>query len=162
MEGVDATFATPAKIRIFDLSLLLGEFLETPTIHTDASELPRTIYPPPFSHALAPKSGSAMKVSPVRNVADLPMVNSIIGTVKRFNSWFLVFISKQGWTCSVELCTGALDTFQKHFFTPSVWRTGNKSLISRVRRNQEVAFVHQDGIIVVKNGLDNGEHVSFF
>ena len=102
--------------------------------------------------------------SSVRRVADIPDVERIVGTVRKFNSWFLVFISRGGWVCSVELREGGggqiLDTFQKHFFVPSVWRTANSSLITKIRRCQDIIFVHQDGVIVVRNGLDNGVHVS--
>lgn len=99
-----------------------------------------------------------------RDVADIPDFESIIGTVNKFNSWFLIFILRSGWVCSVALSRGigkAVDTFQKHFFIPSVLRTGNRFLITKVRCNQDIIFVHQDGVIVVKNGLDNGEHVPF-
>ncbi|RKL12119.1 hypothetical protein BFJ70_g16308 [Fusarium oxysporum] len=119
--------------------------------------------PPPIAaiHSFSSLS-SAHRRSSVRNVADVPNVERIVGTVKRFNSWFLIFISREGWVCSVELGgTKVLDTFQKHFFVPTVWRTANSTLITKVRRSQDIIFVHQDGVIVVKNGLDNGQHVSF-
>jgi len=97
-----------------------------------------------------------------RNVAEIPDVDYIIGTVKRFQNSYLLFISRTGWVCSVELGSVVMGSFQKHFFIPSVWRTVNSSFISRVRRNEDLVFVHNGGIIVVKNGLDTGEHVSFF
>ena len=117
--------------------------------------------PPPG--AISPISdASAHRRSSVRDVADLPEVESIIGTVKRFRSWFLIFLSIRGWVCSIELDgRQVLDTFRKHFFVPSVWRTVNSSPIAKVRRNQDIIFVHHDAVIVVKNGLDNGEHVPF-
>ncbi|OIW22408.1 WD40 repeat-like protein [Coniochaeta ligniaria NRRL 30616] len=99
-------------------------------------------------------------VVPTADVADIPDVDYIIGTVKRFNAWCLLFISRKGWVCSVELRSGSVDTFQKHFFIPSVWRTGNSSFNAKVRRNQDIVFAHNDGVIVVKNGLDIGEYVS--
>jgi len=181
--------ATTSRLHVFDLSLLgpcssasLGSStpmsssagLSQPSPSPQPGGPPHLTYPlfasapltPPPAGALSPPSNlTTHGRSSVRNVADVPDVESIIGSAKRFNSWFLIFISRKGWVCSVELGGGggkALDTFQKHFFVPSVWRTGNPSLITRVRRNQDIVFVHQDGVIVVKNGLDNGEHVHFF
>ncbi|KAG8667787.1 hypothetical protein FPOAC1_012626 [Fusarium poae] len=46
-------------------------------------------------------------------------------------------------------------------FVPTVWRTANLTLITKIRRNQDIIFVHQDGVIVIKNGLDDGRHISF-
>ncbi|RKL39818.1 hypothetical protein BFJ72_g6545 [Fusarium proliferatum] len=133
-----------------------------PQLHNPFSTTPLENPPnvPPF-HAASSLS-SAHRRSSVRNVADVPNVERIVGTVKRFNSWFLIFISREGWVCSVELGgSKVLDTFEKHFFVPTVWRTANSTLITKVRRNQDIIFIHQDGVIVIKNGLDNGRHVSF-
>ncbi|KAK2600092.1 hypothetical protein QQS21_005178 [Conoideocrella luteorostrata] len=113
----------------------------------------------------SPPSGAlSERRSSIRNVAEIPDVEIVIGTVKRFNSWFLVFISRLSWVCTVELGGGGgkvPDTFQKHFFVPSVWRTANACLICKICRGQDIIFVHQDGVIVIKNGLDNGQHVPF-
>lgn len=119
--------------------------------------------PPPLV-SISPAGPSRGRAgSSPRNVADLTDVNYIIGTVRRFNSSFLVFLSNGGWVCSVEL-SGLVpaDTFQRHFFIPSVWRTGETwDFNTMIRRNQDVIFVHNNAIIVVKNGLDRGEYVSF-
>ncbi|KAF5696237.1 wd40 repeat protein [Fusarium globosum] len=103
-----------------------------PQLHNPFSTTPLESPPnvPPF-HAAGSLS-SAHRRSSVRNVADVPNVERIVGTVKRFNSWFLVFISREGWVCSVELGgSKVLDTFEKHFFVPTVWRTANSTLITR-------------------------------
>ncbi|KAI4654839.1 uncharacterized protein J4E78_007016 [Alternaria triticimaculans] len=119
----------------------------------------------PFSYPFGGgRSKSYTRWSSIRDVADIPDVERIIGTVKKFDWWHLIFLSKMGWVCSVQIGEGGrkvLDQFQKHFFVPSVWRTGNSPLIAKVRRSHDIVIVHQDGVIVVKNGLDNGEHVSF-
>lgn len=112
--------------------------------------------------ALHPARSTSPSSSSTRNVAEIPDVDYIIGTVERFNTSYLLFISRKGWVCSVELGGVLMDAFQKHFFIPSVWRTANSSFISKVRQNEDIVFVHNGGIIVVKNGLDIGEHVSSF
>lgn len=48
-----------------------------------------------------------------------------------------------------------MGTFQTHF----VWRTVNSSLIIKVRRDQDIIFVYQDSVIMVKSGLENGQQV---
>lgn len=176
--------ATMTRVHVFDLSSLGSPPISSsggmPTpLSPAANPVPRpnpasashqsdrfvTPTPPslPPPGAISPISdASAHRRSSVRDVADLPEVESIIGTVKRFRSWFLIFLSMRGWVCSVELDgRQVLDTFQKHFFVPSVWRIVNSSPIAKVRRNQDIIFVHHDAVIVVKNGLDNGEHVPF-
>ncbi|KAK8102609.1 hypothetical protein PG984_015755 [Apiospora sp. TS-2023a] len=169
------------KVRVFDLSSLEYSDVQAVVASSGSSEQPSLFLETnPFTVAAhASLSGSMFAASPpcspfapntsrqqrssIRNVAEIPHVHVVIGTVKRFNNWFLVFLSQSGWVCSVELNGGAiLNTFEKHFFVPSVWRTGNATLISKIRRNQDIVFVHNAGVIVVKNGLDNGEYVSFF
>lgn len=112
----------------------------------------------PVSPSVVLPPGSGL---PTTYLSDIPNVDQIIGTVKRFNVWCLLFLSRGGWVCSIELSKNALgDTFQRHFFIPSVWRTGNMNFIARPRRNQDIVFVHNDGLMVVKNGLHIGEYVS--
>jgi hypothetical protein len=138
---------TTTKIYLFDLSSLEPSNLQ-PTCPSSPSS-PRQL-------------SSSMSRSSTKEVVYSSDVDTIIGTMKRFDSFCLLFISRKGWVCSAELSSGTLpDTFQRHFFIPSVWRTGNTIFISKVRRNQDVIFVHNDRVIVVKNGLDIGEHVSF-
>jgi WD40 repeat protein len=174
-----------SKIHVFDLSLLSAVDLGLPSQSSQPlSRAPSR--PPPYSN-LPPKLNNPFVASPsdsplpittfappgsaharrrscITNVAEIPGLDSIIGTVKKFNSWFLIFISREGWVCSLELGPGgtkSIDTFQKHFFIPSVWRTATSSLITKVCRCQDIVFVYQNDVIVVKNGLDNGKRVSF-
>ena len=117
---------------------------------------------PPASVLFPMNILSARGRFPTRNAIHLPEVERIIGTVQRFHSWFLIFLSLCGWVCSVKLGDSdrqALDTYQKHFFVPSVWHTMNSSLITKVCRNQDIIFAHHGAVIAVKNGLDNGEHI---
>ena len=184
IQVIPSQYATRTKVHVFDLTTLdpgssstpklsfntvsqppfflkseSSPYLTSPFLSTAASN------PLPESSSIAKSRTASSQWSTLRRVADIPDVESMIGTVKRFDWWHLVFLSKSGWVCSVEICGGGrkvLHTFQRHFFVPSVWRTGNSPLISKVRRNHDIVFVHQSGVIIVKNGLDNGEHVPFF
>ncbi|KAI1424639.1 WD40-repeat-containing domain protein [Xylaria sp. FL1777] len=164
--------ATTTKIHVFDVSALESY----PTKAGDPSEVTSPLNSSPQTDSRmncislpqlkgpfpSPVLLSARRRPYARCVADIPGVESIIGTVKKFDMWYLIFLSKRGWVCSVEISRGgrmSLETFQKHFFVPSVWTTGNSPLIAKVRRNQDIIFVYQDRIFAVKNGLDNGEHV---
>ncbi|KAI4927152.1 uncharacterized protein J4E92_006317 [Alternaria infectoria] len=176
------------KIRVFDLTTLDPESTDiggssSPDMSIDSAAQSLVFLNPkpsstlgiPLSPTATPnvpftypfggvRSKSYTRWSSIRDVADIPDVERIIGTVKKFDWWHLIFLSKMGWVCSVQIGEGGrkvLDQFQKHFFVPSVWRTGNSPLIAKVRRSHDIVIVHQDGVIVVKNGLDNGEHVSF-
>ncbi|KAL5413298.1 hypothetical protein PMIN04_009503 [Paraphaeosphaeria minitans] len=136
-----------------------------PPLLTNPFSLNNPATPPRMTSFASGNSMPTARRSSTRNVANIPDVESIFGTVKKFNWWHLVFLSKTGWVCSVEISGGGrriLDTFQKHFFIPSVWRTGNSSLLAKVRRSQDIILVHHNRVIVIKNGLDDGEHVNFF
>jgi hypothetical protein len=150
-EGDDLVFAQKMPPSQRSIQVMSPKIATTKIYVFDLSTLePSTLHP---VNSTGPAS--------TRNAADIPDVDHIIGTVKRFNTYFLLFISRKGWVCSVELGGALIDALQRHFFIPSVWRTGNSTIISKVQRNQDIVFVHSDGIIVVKNGLDIGEHVSF-
>jgi hypothetical protein len=181
--------AMMTKIRVFDLTTLVPDssdiggssspqlsadlaaqslvFLKSSSSSNPGITPSSTAATPNISFAYpsgASRNKSYSRWSSIRDVADIPDVERIIGTVKEFDWWHLIFLSKTGWVCSVQIGEDGrkvLDQFQKHFFVPSVWRTGNSPLIAKVRRNHDIVIVHQDGVIVVKNGLDNGEHVSF-
>ncbi|KAK7949341.1 NACHT and WD domain protein, partial [Apiospora aurea] len=153
-EGGDLIFAQRLPLSQSVLYLASAQVTTTKVLVLDLSS--------PVSSTTAP-SLETTDLRRTRNVANIPDVDYIIGTVKRFNLPYLVFISCHGWVCSVELGDGLSDTgFQKHFFIPSVWRTGNSTFTARVRKNQDIIIIHNDGVIVIKNGLDNGDHISVF
>ncbi|KAI0196396.1 WD40 repeat-like protein [Astrocystis sublimbata] len=134
---------------------------------------PSLISPPPLEDTgltsalplLSPESppvGLPPLQSLILRTEDIPEIQSVIGTVKKFNLWHLIFLSKRGWVCSVEINApgrSTSETLKKYFFIPSAWQTSSSSLIARVRSNQDIVIVHDDSIFVVKNGLDYGEHV---
>lgn len=60
----------------------------------------------PISPLFSARDLSMHRQFPGRDMADIPDFESIIGTVKKFNSWFLMFISRSGWVCSVSLSRG--------------------------------------------------------
>ena len=98
------------------------------------------------------------------HVLNTPNLDYIIGTVKIFNAWCLLFVSTKGWVFSVELMGGSMGKVQRHFFVPFVWKTRFSFYSGRFRakvlRNHDVVFAHSGGVTVVKNGLDVGEFVS--
>ncbi|KAI0521675.1 WD40-repeat-containing domain protein [Xylaria bambusicola] len=181
--SVQARGLAAAKLHIFDIStpetgaVTSGRF---PTLNSLPSVISLThapssppatlpshlknpfLRPPlPLLDTSSPPLAPPRRRSFIRRTEEIPDIESIIGTAKRFNLWHLVFLSNKGWVCSVEIDAAGrspCDTLQKYFFVPSAWRTRGSSLICRVRRNQDIIFVYNDCVFVVKNGLDHGEH----
>jgi len=50
--------------------------------------------------------------------------------------------------------------FSEALYIPSIWRTGNPVFTTKVQGNLDIVFAHNDWIIIVKNGLEVGEHIS--
>ncbi|TIA08966.1 WD40 repeat-like protein [Aureobasidium pullulans] len=106
------------------------------------------------------RSGQPSAQLYIRNVADIPNVELVLGTFRKFEFYYLLFVSTTGWICSVEIDELAVPgKFQKYFFIPSVWRSGNSGLTARIMRNHDIVFVHNEEIVVVENGLNDAEWV---
>ena len=90
-------------------------------------------------------------------------IDFIIGTTTSvFNhSPTLLFFSKSGWVCSIDVDEPVpQEGYTRHFFVPSYWLSGTESVIVRVTRKKDVLFVVRDEIAVSKNALDHREHVN--
>ena len=75
----------------------------------------------------------------------------------------LVFLSHEGWICSLNLDTLSKrqDCYSKHFFVPSRYHILDGSLGMLVTAKGSVIFPHGDELVVFHNGLEFNEHVLF-
>ena len=96
---------------------------------------------------------------PTYQVPGRPEVDVIIGMVKNnFGTLSLVFLSRSGWICSVDLeITTAGDMFRRHFFIPQAWLSRGTKLIARVTEKKDIVFACGEELAVVQNGLENVE-----
>ncbi|TIA76809.1 WD40 repeat-like protein, partial [Aureobasidium pullulans] len=92
----------------------------------------------------------------VRHIADIPNIEMTLGTLRKSDSSYLLFISTTGWICSVKLDdTPSAGDIQKYFFIPSIWRSGNSGMRARIMKDHSIVFVHNEEIVVVRDGLEN-------
>ena len=90
-------------------------------------------------------------------------IDFVIGTTTGiFNhSPMLLFLTKSGWICSIDIDKPApQEAYTRHFFVPSHWLSGTESVIVRVTGKRDVLFVQRDEIAVFKNALDHMECVN--
>lgn len=90
-------------------------------------------------------------------------IDFIIGTTTGlFNhSPVLLFFTKSGWICSIDIDEPApQELYIRHFFVPSYWLSGTQSVIVRVTKKKDVLFVLRDEIAVFRNALDHREYVN--
>jgi WD40 repeat protein len=83
-------------------------------------------------------------------------IDLLIGTVITvLGGHILIFTSKTGWICSVDLnIPFPHDSFQRHFFVPFAWLSSSVSFLAKVSDRRDVLFVHGQEIAVVRNGLE--------
>lgn len=94
-------------------------------------------------------------------LATIPDLGIIIGITLIFNSSSFVYISDSGWVCSIVLGDGPPESFQRHFFFPTLWLSSDRGLIATVLESQDIAIAHEDSLFVVQDGLHNVQDVSF-
>ena len=92
----------------------------------------------------------------IRHTADIPNIEMTLGTLRKSDSSYLLFISTTGWICSVKLDdTPSAGDIQKYFFIPSIWRSGNSGMRARIMKDHSIVFVHNEEIVIVRDGLEN-------
>ena len=99
---------------------------------------------------------------PTRVIKNNANVDFLLGTVPgAFGSRLLIFISEDGWICSVDLDTpGPHESFQRHFFIPSAWLSTRATIISMVTERKDILFVRGHEVAIIRKGLDVVELVS--
>jgi WD40 repeat protein len=92
-------------------------------------------------------------------ISDLVDLDVVIGTVVGvFGGDLLVFISKQGWVCSIDLNVPLpVGSLQRHFFVPFAWLSASAKVLAQATARRDIVFVHGDEVAVVQNGLDDVE-----
>ena len=89
-------------------------------------------------------------------------IELIIGTTsdKVHNSSILLFLTKSGTICSIDLNKPVPQrAYTRHFFVPSNWLSGTDSKILKVTGKREVLVVQKDELAVFKNALDHQQVV---
>ena len=92
--------------------------------------------------------------------AEIPELDSVLGIITLYASQSLVYITTSGWVCSIDLSEDIPESFQRHFFIPSVWLSQNNALIAAIMVNQNVVIVHDGEIVVIECGFTNVGDVS--
>ncbi|KAF2105813.1 WD40-repeat-containing domain protein [Lophiotrema nucula] len=114
--------------------------------------------------AIAPTNSRLSTEDPLSKptvFAEIPDLNLIVGLVRFYASFSLVYISSSGWVCSIELSDEVPESFQRHFIIPSLWLSRNQVMISTVLEDHSVLLVHDDQLVLIEGGIHNVEDVSF-
>ena len=87
-----------------------------------------------------------------------PEIEAVLGTVQMHESRFLVFVTRDGWVCSLNGAIGLQeDSYRRHFFLPAAWITGREQILGQITEKMDVLIVHGEEIAVISNGLANTE-----
>lgn len=92
--------------------------------------------------------------------AEIPELDSVLGIIRLYSFQSLVYITTSGWICSIELSEDTPESFQRHFFIPSVWLSQSNALIAAIMANQNIVIVHDEEVVVLECGFTNVEDVS--
>lgn len=84
-------------------------------------------------------------------------VAHIIGFTKTDH---ILFLDSHSWVCSADLeeFNDYSVSYLRHFFVPYEWFAGTRNILCAVAQ-QDVIFARNDGVAVVKGGLEHGEKV---
>ena len=96
-----------------------------------------------------------------RSAAPVPSSDALADQLKLFIGFIdehkVVFLSKNGWICSVDLQSANADDFSRHFFLPAGWLSMGRDILCEVMRNGDIIFVKLSEVVIIKNGLNNVE-----
>ncbi|KAI9728616.1 MAG: hypothetical protein M1828_002722 [Chrysothrix sp. TS-e1954] len=90
--------------------------------------------------------------------ARAPEIETILGSVQTKIAMLLVFVTRDGWVCSLNADAGLQeDTFRRHLILPLTWFTGIDRIAGLVAQNLDILIVCGDKIAVISNSLDAAE-----
>ena len=110
--------------------------------------------------AVREEESSLRTIRPPNLFADVPDLDQIIGNIPLYASSSLIYVTGSGWVCSIELSDEVPESFQRHFFIPSVWLSKTSALIATVMENHDIVVIHDGEIAVFECGFLSVEDVS--
>jgi WD40 repeat protein len=73
----------------------------------------------------------------------------------------VLFLNHDGWICSVNMEDRLPEHYQRHFFLPNDWLSTNDQVLIRCTRSNEIVFVKEDEVAIIRRGLDCVELMPF-